>query len=80
MKKGVACAAEPDLLVAWPDARAGFSGFSAGEFTAGASEWSPDGVIDPDQTRGTLVAHLRAVLGPSPVSRPGPLRTWPVGF
>jgi acetyl-CoA carboxylase carboxyltransferase component len=66
-----------DLMVAWPDARAGFS---AGEFTAGAEEWSPDGVIRPDQTRGALVAHLRAVLGRSPVSRPGPLRTWPVGF
>jgi methylmalonyl-CoA decarboxylase subunit alpha len=66
-----------DLMVAWPDARAGFSG---GERTAGAREWSPDGVISPDQTRTTLMAHLRAVLGPSPVSRPGPLRSWPVGF
>jgi len=66
-----------DLVVAWPDARAGFS---AGESTADATQWSPDGIIDPDQTRGALVAHLRSVLGPSPVSRPGALRTWPVGF
>jgi methylmalonyl-CoA decarboxylase subunit alpha len=69
--------AAADLVVAWPDARAGFS---AGELTAAASEWSPDGVIAPGQTRSALVAHLRAVLGPSPISRPGPLRTWPVGF
>jgi methylmalonyl-CoA decarboxylase subunit alpha len=69
--------AAADLVVAWPDARAGFS---AGESTAGAREWSPDGVTGPDETRGALVAHLRAVLGRSPVSRPGPLRTWPVGF
>jgi hypothetical protein len=30
---------------------------------------------------GVLAAHLRAVLGPDPVSRPGKvLRSWPAGF
>ena len=40
-----------------------------------------DGVVDPAGTRAALAAHLHAVLGPAPVSRPGrTLRTWPVSF
>jgi acetyl-CoA carboxylase carboxyltransferase component len=65
-----------DLVVAWPDARAGYYDGEAGE-----QYQPPDGVIDPADTRGTLAAHLRAVLGPAPLTRPGRiLRTWPVGF
>jgi hypothetical protein len=48
---------------------------------ADAHHWAPDDVISPADTRRVLAAHLRAVLGPSPVSHPGrTLRTWPVGF
>ncbi|MGH3225781.1 MAG: carboxyl transferase domain-containing protein, partial [Streptosporangiaceae bacterium] len=68
-----------DLVVAWPGARAGFdeSGTSGTE----DHHWAADGVVSPASTRGVLAAHLRAVLGPSPLSRPGRvLRTWPVGF
>jgi acetyl-CoA carboxylase carboxyltransferase component len=69
-----------DLVVAWPGARAGYYD-AAATSGAGAGDWAPDGVVSPAGTRGTLAAHLRAVLGPSPVSRPGKtLRTWPAGF
>lgn len=65
-----------DLVVTWPDARAGYY-----DDTAGPDHWAPDGVISPASTRDVLTAHLRAVLGPSPVSRPGTaLRSWPAGF
>jgi acetyl-CoA carboxylase carboxyltransferase component len=68
-----------DLVIAWPDARAGY--YDAESAPADAYHWAADGVVSPADTRGTLVAHLRAVLGPSPVSRPGrTLRSWPVGF
>ncbi len=43
--------------------------------------WAADGVVEPAGTRAALAAHLHAVLGRAPVSRPGRiLRTWPVGF
>jgi acetyl-CoA carboxylase carboxyltransferase component len=65
-----------DLVVAWPGARAGYY-----DDATGADHWAPDGVINPASTRDILTAHLRAVLGPSPVSRPGnTLRAWPAGF
>lgn len=68
-----------DLVIAWPGARAGFyDDESAGP---GDHHWAADGVVDPAGTRAALAAHLHAVLGPAPVSRPGrTLRTWPVGF
>jgi len=67
-----------DLVIAWPDAHAGYYD---GESPADEQHWAADGVVSPADTRGTLAAHLHAVLGPSPVSRPGQiLRTWPVGF
>jgi hypothetical protein len=50
----------------------------ASSFTAGPA---PDGVVSPADTRRVLTAHLRAVLGSTPVSRPGKvLRSWPAGF
>jgi acetyl-CoA carboxylase carboxyltransferase component len=67
-----------DLVLAWPGARAGWD-----DETAGADEhhWAADGTVTPAGTRAALTAHLSAVLGPAPVSRPGrTLRTWPVGF
>jgi len=68
-----------DLVIAWPGAHAGYG--SGESSPAQEHHWAADGVVSPAGTRGTLVAHLRAVLGPSPVSRPGKtLRTWPVGF
>lgn len=67
-----------DLVIAWPDARAGYDDGSA---AADEHHWAADGIVSPADTRATLAAHLRAVLGPSPVSRPGrTLCTWPVGF
>jgi acetyl-CoA carboxylase carboxyltransferase component len=67
-----------DLVIAWPDARAGYDDGSA---AADEHHWAADGIVSPAGTRATLAAHLRAVLGPSPVSRPGrTLCTWPVGF
>lgn len=67
-----------DLVVAWPDARAGYDDGSA---AADEHHWAADGIVSPADTRATLAAHLRAVLGPAPVSRPGrTLRTWPAGF
>jgi methylmalonyl-CoA decarboxylase subunit alpha len=67
-----------DLVIAWPDARAGYDHGSA---AADEHHWAADGIVSPTDTRATLAAHLRAVLGPSPVSRPGrTLCTWPVGF
>jgi methylmalonyl-CoA decarboxylase subunit alpha len=67
-----------DLVLAWPDARAGYDDGSA---AADEHHWAADGIVSPAGTRATLAAHLRAVLGPSPVSRPGrTLCTWPVGF
>jgi acetyl-CoA carboxylase carboxyltransferase component len=72
-----------DLVVAWRGAVAGYydDGYeSAGSVPAEAQHWAPDGVIQPGQTRATLLAHLGVVVGSAPVSRPGPLRTWPVGF
>lgn len=68
-----------DLVIAWPQARAGFHDGESSP--ADAHHWAADGVVSPADTRGALVAHLRAVLGPAPVSRPGrTLCTWPVGF
>lgn len=67
-----------DLVIAWPGARAGYHDGSA---TAGEHHWAADGMVTPPATRATLTAHLSAVLGPAPVSRPGrTLCTWPVGF
>jgi methylmalonyl-CoA decarboxylase subunit alpha len=67
-----------DLVLAWPDALAGYDHGSA---AADEHHWAADGIVSPGGTRATLAAHLRAVLGPSPVSRPGrTLCTWPVGF
>jgi len=67
-----------DLVLAWPDARAGYDHGSA---AADEHHWAADGIVSPARTRAALTAHLRAVLGPSPVSRPGrTLCTWPVGF
>jgi acetyl-CoA carboxylase carboxyltransferase component len=68
-----------DLVIAWPDARAGY--YDGESWPADEQHWAADGIVSPGDTRSTLVAHLRAVLGPSPVSKPGRiLRTWPVGF
>ncbi len=68
-----------DLVVAWPGARAGY--YDDTGSAADAGDWAPDGAVSPAGTRRVLTAHLRAVLGPSPVSRPGKtLRTWPAGF
>ncbi len=68
-----------DLVIAWPGARAGFD--ESGSSGTDEDHWAADGVVSPAETRRTLTAHLRAVLGASPVSRPGrTLRTWPVGF
>jgi acetyl-CoA carboxylase carboxyltransferase component len=67
-----------DLVIAWPGARAGWADDAA---AAGEHHWAADGIVPPAGTRATLTAHLGAVLGPAPVSRPGrTLRTWPVGF
>jgi methylmalonyl-CoA decarboxylase subunit alpha len=67
-----------DLVIAWPQARAGFDD---GSSRTDEHHWAADGAVRPDGTRAALVAHLRAVLGPAPVSRPGrTLCTWPVGF
>jgi acetyl-CoA carboxylase carboxyltransferase component len=68
-----------DLVIAWPDARAGY--YDRETCPPDEQHWAADGIVSPADTRGTLVAHLRAVLGPNPVSKPGrTLRTWPVGF
>jgi propionyl-CoA carboxylase beta chain len=68
-----------DLVIAWPGARAGY--YDADPSPAGEHHWAADGTVVPAGTRAALVAHLRAVLGPSPLSRPGrALCTWPVGF
>jgi len=68
-----------DLVIAWPDARAGY--YDGESCPADEQHWAADGIVSPADTRRTLAAHLRAVLGPSPVSKPGrTLRTWPVGF
>jgi acetyl-CoA carboxylase carboxyltransferase component len=67
-----------DLVIAWPGARAGYVHGSA---AADEHHWAGDGIVSPARTRAALAAHLRAVLGPSPVSRPGrTLCSWPVGF
>lgn len=64
-----------DLVLAWPGARTGYYDDPA------AQPGAPDGVVAPVDTRARLAAHLRAVLGPAPVSRPGrTLRTWPVAW
>jgi acetyl-CoA carboxylase carboxyltransferase component len=68
-----------DLVIAWPGARAGY--YDADPSPADEHHWAADGIVAPADTRAALAAHLHAVLGPSPVSRPGrTLRTWPVGF
>ena len=68
-----------DLVIAWPGARAGY--YDGESAPADAHHWAADGTVSPAQTRAALAAHLRAVLGPSPVSHPGRiLCTWPVGF
>ena len=68
-----------DLVIAWPGARAGF--YDAGSAGPDDHHWAADGFVDPAGTRAALAAHLHAVLGRAPVSRPGrTLRTWPVGF
>ena len=74
-----------DLVVAWPGTRTGYYDNPGPAADAGPSAdaalWAPDGLISPADTRRVLTAHLRAVLGPAPVSRPGKvLRTWPAGF
>jgi acetyl-CoA carboxylase carboxyltransferase component len=80
-----------DLVVAWPGARVGYHDDPAPPADlgpsvdpgppAGLGPWAPDGVVAPADTRRVLAAHLRAVLGPAPVSRPGKvLRSWPAGF
>jgi len=74
-----------DLMVAWPGARTGYHDAPAPPAGAGQAAdpgpWAPDGVVAPAGTRRVLAAHLRAVLGPAPVSRPGKvLRNWPAGF
>jgi methylmalonyl-CoA decarboxylase subunit alpha len=78
-----------DLVVAWPGARVGYYEDEAAARGAAAHapggadahHWASDGVVSPADTRRVLAAHLRAVLGPSPVGHPGrTLRTWPVGF
>ena len=67
-----------DLVIAWPGARAGYGDGSA---AADEHHWAADGIVSPAGTRAALAAHLHAVLGPAPVSRPGrTLCTWPVGF
>src|SRR5580704_10062541 len=67
-----------DLVIAWPGAQAGYDDGSA---AADEHHWAADGIVSPADTRAALAAHLRAVLGPSPVSRPGrTLCSWPVGF
>jgi methylmalonyl-CoA decarboxylase subunit alpha len=67
-----------DLVIAWPDARAGYDDGSA---APNEHHWAADGIVSPAETRAALAAHLHAVLGPAPVSRPGrTLCTWPVGF
>ena len=67
-----------DLVIAWPDARAGYDDGSA---AADEHHWAADGIVSPADTRAALAAHLHAVLGPAPVSQPGrTLCTWPVGF
>jgi methylmalonyl-CoA decarboxylase subunit alpha len=68
-----------DLVIAWPGARAGY--YDTEPSPAGEQHWAADGIVAPAGTRAALVAHLRAVLGPAPASRPGrALCTWPVGF
>jgi acetyl-CoA carboxylase carboxyltransferase component len=68
-----------DLVIAWPGARAGWD--ADGPAAAGEHHWAADGIVTPAGTRAALTAHLGAVLGPAPVSRPGrTLCTWPVGF
>jgi len=86
-----------DLVVAWPGARTAYyddpgppadpspaagPGPPVGPgLPADPGPWAPDGVVAPGDTRRVLAAHLRAVLGPAPVSRPGKvLRSWPAGF
>jgi acetyl-CoA carboxylase carboxyltransferase component len=68
-----------DLVIAWPGARAGY--YDGESSPPDEHHWAADGIVTPAQTRAALVTHLQAVLGPSPVSRPGrTLRTWPIGF
>jgi len=68
-----------DLVIAWPGARAGY--YETEQSAADEQHWAADGIVTPAGTRATLSAHLRGVLGSSPVSRPGrTLCTWPVGF
>jgi acetyl-CoA carboxylase carboxyltransferase component len=74
-----------DLVVAWPGARVGYYDDPGPAVHPGpvadAALWASDGVVTPADTRRVLAAHLRAVLGPAPVSRPGKiLRSWPAGF
>lgn len=68
-----------DLVLAWPGARAGY--YDTEPSPADEHHWAADGLVAPAGTRAALVTHLQAVLGPSPVSRPGRvLCTWPAGF
>jgi acetyl-CoA carboxylase carboxyltransferase component len=68
-----------DLVIAWPGTRAGY--YDTEPSPAGEQHWAADGIVAPAGTRDAVVAHLRAVLGPAPVSRPGgTLCTWPAGF
>jgi acetyl-CoA carboxylase carboxyltransferase component len=68
-----------DLIIAWPGAHAGY--YDTDPSPAGEHHWAADGIVGPADTRAALAAHLHAVLGPAPVSRPGRiLCTWPVGF
>ncbi|MFZ0768694.1 MAG: carboxyl transferase domain-containing protein, partial [Acidimicrobiales bacterium] len=72
-----------DLVIAWPGARIGFSDGAAllnGSWRVDLREWVRDGVIEPSETRATLIRHLRSVLGDCPIGPAGPLSAWPVGF
>ena len=67
-----------DLVVAWPGAAIGYPNSTHGLPYTEAEFALPDGTIEPSETRAVLARHLRGVLGPDPLSRPGPLGRWPV--
>lgn len=72
-----------DIVIAWPDARVSYFDRSDGSSPTSrltAESWAPDGLVAPAMTRSRVASHLRAVMGNAPVGRPGPLRSWPVGF
>jgi acetyl-CoA carboxylase carboxyltransferase component len=67
-----------DLVVAWPDAAIGYPNRELGSPHIEAEFALPDGTIAPGETREVIASHLRGVLGPDPLSQPGPLGRWPV--